>query len=262
MLGSIGFFEVVLAITITLFSFFRHLPWYKFYLTKVDFETTQVKIEFYEYDDLHTYTIPIDQIKVTKDKAFGIGSSIKLNFFQNGGLLFYQYQVIGWRDREKILSIYSQFKELGSFDRQGNEKGQIAVPVRERKYLFNEKELNDDIFGMAPASIEGLIVSVQAQGTGTYDNTGRRTDNNEEKSTEEDCCPGLGIGGAQARSQNAQAIAETTGESYESSYLELSESESRAGLEGAKEGILFIFGEWALVKVGTWAVSWVRVSRA
>ena len=134
--------------------------------------------------------------------------------------------------------------------------------MRERKYLLNEKELNDDIFGMAPASIEGLIVSVWAQGTGTYDNTGRRTDNNEEKSTDEDCCPGLGIGGAQARSQNAQAIAETTGERYESSYLELSESESRAGLEGAKEGILFIFGEWALVKVGTWAVRWVRVSRA
>ncbi|MCB2089970.1 MAG: hypothetical protein KDF58_00885 [Alphaproteobacteria bacterium] len=42
----------------------------------------------------------------------------------------------------------------------------------------------------------------------------------------------------------------------------MSESESRAGLEGAKEGILFIFGEWALVKVGTWAVRWVRVSRA
>ncbi|MCB9352824.1 MAG: hypothetical protein H6573_35875 [Lewinellaceae bacterium] len=112
--GTIGSFDIILAITVTLLSFLRHLPWYKFYLTKVEFETTQVKVEFYEYDDLHTYTIPIDQIKVTKDKAFGIGSSIKLNFFQNNGLLFYQYQVIGWRDRKKILSIYSQFDSLGS----------------------------------------------------------------------------------------------------------------------------------------------------
>lgn len=123
MFGAIGSFEVVLTITIILFSFFRHLSWYKFYLTKVDIETTQVKIEFYKYDDLYTYTIPIDQVKVTKDKAFGIDSSIKLNFFQNNKLLFYQYQVIGWRDRDKILSIYSQFKELGSTFRQEDKKG-------------------------------------------------------------------------------------------------------------------------------------------
>ena len=114
MLGSIGSLEVILSVTIILFSFFRHLSWYKFYLTKVDIKATQVKVEFYEYDDLYTYTIPIDQIKVTKDKAFGIGSSIKLNFFQNNELLFYQYQVIGWQDRKKILSVYSQFKELDS----------------------------------------------------------------------------------------------------------------------------------------------------
>ncbi|MCB0566429.1 MAG: hypothetical protein KDD01_18830 [Phaeodactylibacter sp.] len=75
-----------------------------------DFRATQVKIEVYNYDKLHSYVIPNDQIKIIKDKAFVRGSVFKLKFFQNNELLFNQYQVIGWRDREKILSIYSQFE--------------------------------------------------------------------------------------------------------------------------------------------------------
>ena len=129
-------------------------------------------------------------------------------------------------------------------------------------YAANNPVSNIDIFGMAPSSTEDLIASVWAQGTGTYDNTGRRIDNNDEESTEEDCCPGLGIGGAQARSQNAQAIAKTKGEEYENTYLELSDAEAEAGIDGAIEGGLFIIGEWALVKAGKWAFKWVRLNWA
>ena len=121
--GIVNSLQIIIAITITLGSFLRHLHWYKYYITRINFEATRVKIEVYNYDKLHSYVIPNDQIKIIKDKAFGRGSVCKLNFFQNNKLLFNQYQVIGWRNREKILSIYSQFKELDSSDRQGNEMG-------------------------------------------------------------------------------------------------------------------------------------------
>lgn len=119
---SINSLAIFLTISIVLLVFLRRLHWYKYYLKKVDFEVNQVKIEFYKYDKLHSCGIPNDQIKITKDGAFAMGYIIKLNFFQKKELLFYQYQVIGWRNREKILSIYSQFKKLDSSVRYGDEK--------------------------------------------------------------------------------------------------------------------------------------------